>query len=63
MDKINDYNAGSLNILVADHQGNIGMKSIGVEPIRHHPLAGSRIQKGWLKSSDWQGFWAVKDLP
>ncbi|MBC7895370.1 MAG: penicillin acylase family protein [Cytophagaceae bacterium] len=51
------------NVIVADRQGNIAIRSTGHFPIRPGDGGGVAIRDGSRSDSDWQGFWPVSAYP
>jgi penicillin amidase len=58
-----DYFAPAQNVITADRQGNIGIRSTGHFPIRAGDGSGLTIRDGSLSSNDWQGYWSVAEYP
>ncbi len=55
--------APTQNGLVADRQGNIGIRSTGRYPIRPPGTSGDWAYDGTTSSSDWQGWYPVSSYP
>ncbi len=58
-----DYSGPAQNVVTADRQGNIAIRSTGHFPIRPGDGSGLTIRDGSLSSNDWQGYWRVADYP
>lgn len=57
------YVAPAQNMLVADRQGNIGIRSTGKYPIRPGDGRGNVVFDGSTSASDWTGYWAIPEYP
>ncbi len=55
--------APSQNMLVADRDGSIAVRSTGLFPVRPVGARGDVIQDGRSRASDWIGFREVEDYP
>ncbi len=51
------------NVLVADQQGNIAIRSTGHFPLRPKGTNGMEIFDGSTSKSDWTGYWPVNEYP
>ena len=51
------------NMIVADRQGTIGIRSTGHFPIRPSWTTGFTIQDGSRSANDWEGFWPLERYP
>ncbi|MEO6446936.1 MAG: penicillin acylase family protein [Gemmatimonadaceae bacterium] len=58
-----DFFAPAQNVIVADRQGNIGIRSTGHYPIRPDDGDGLTIRDGSRRASDWLGYWPVSRYP
>jgi penicillin G amidase len=58
-----NYYVPAQNMIVADRQGNIGIRSTGHFPIRPDNGDGLVVRDGSTSASDWQGFWPVDQYP
>lgn len=57
------YMAPAQNMLAADREGTIGIRSTGRYPIRPGDGAGNVLRDGTTRESDWTGNWAVAEYP
>lgn len=55
--------APAQNMMVADRQGSIGVRSTGRFPIRPDSFGGMIVRDGTLSSSDWRGWLPVDRYP
>ena len=51
------------NMIVADRQGTIAIRSTGHFPIRPVWTTGFTIQDGTRRANDWEGFWPLERYP
>jgi penicillin amidase len=58
-----DFLAPAQNVVTADRQGNIGIRSTGHFPVRPGNGSGLVVRDGSLSANDWQGFWPVSRYP
>lgn len=58
-----DFYAPAQNVIAADRQGNIGIRSTGHFPIRPGNGDGLTIRDGSVSANDWQGYWPVSQYP
>ena len=57
------FMAPAQNMLAADREGTIGIRSTGRYPIRPGDGAGNVLGDGTTRGSDWTGNWAVAEYP
>ena len=57
------YFAPAQNMIVADRQGTIGIRSTGHFPLRPNGGDGLVIRDGSASASDWTGYWPVDRYP
>lgn len=57
------YTVPAQNMLVADRQGNISVRSNGHFPIRSGNGDGRAIRDGSTSQTEWQGYWQVSEYP
>ncbi|CAG0990940.1 hypothetical protein GPROT1_03003, partial [Gammaproteobacteria bacterium] len=57
------FGAPAQNMLVADRQGSIAIRSTGHYPIRPEGARGWVIQDGSSSANDWRGFWPLDQYP
>ncbi len=57
------YKAPAQTGLVADRDGNIAIRSIGLYPIRPDDGDGRTIRDGSTSASDWLGYWPLSSYP
>jgi len=62
LDSMARYQAPAQNMLVADRQGTIAIRSNGRFPIRPGGR-GDVVQRGDTSASDWSGDWGMAELP
>jgi penicillin amidase len=58
-----NFLAPAQNMLVADRNGSIAIRSTGHYPIRPGDGSGQTIRDGSLSANDWRGFWPVSAYP
>lgn len=58
-----NFLAPAQNMLVADRNGSIAIRSTGHFPIRPGDGDGQMIRDGSTTASDWQGFWPIDRYP
>jgi penicillin amidase len=65
MDAMSAYRAPAQNMLVADREGHISIRSTGWFPLRSAAGDGdgTRILDGSTSDNDWRGFWPVSQYP
>ncbi|MBI3790395.1 MAG: penicillin acylase family protein [Gemmatimonadetes bacterium] len=63
METTADYPGPAQNFVMADREGNIGIRSTGLYPIRPAEGSGLVVRDGSTSASDWTGYWAPKDYP
>lgn len=57
------FGAPAQNMIVADREGSIAIRSTGHYPVRPPGARGFSVQDGSTSASDWQGFWPVEQYP
>lgn len=57
------FGAPAQNMIVADRQGTIAIRSTGHFPVRPPGARGFAIQDGSTSASDWQGYWPLAQYP
>jgi penicillin amidase len=57
------FGAPAQNMIVADRQGTIGIRSTGKYPIRPAGARPYAIQDGTSSRNDWQGYWSLGRYP
>ncbi len=57
------FGAPAQNMLVADRQGSIAIRSTGHFPIRPAWTTGFVIQDGTRRANDWEGYWPLVKYP
>src|SRR5687767_3020489 len=57
------FGAPAQNMIVADTQGTIAIRSTGHFPIRPVWTVGSAIQDGTRSANDWEGYWPLDRYP
>lgn len=57
------FGAPAQNMIVADRQGTIAIRSTGHFPIRPARTAGFAVQDGSRSANDWEGYWPVGRYP
>jgi penicillin amidase len=57
------YEAPAQNMLAADRNGVIGIRSTGRYPIRPDSGRGDILRDGRMRASDWRGDWRVGEYP
>jgi len=57
------FGAPAQNMIVADTQGSIAIRSTGHFPIRPVWTVGSAIQDGTRSANDWEGYWPLDRYP
>ena len=57
------FGAPAQNMIVADRQGTIAIRSTGHFPIRPAWTVGSAIQDGSRSANDWEGYWPLARYP
>jgi len=57
------YGAPAQNMIAADRQGSIAIRSTGHYPIRPAGTSGVEVQDGSRSANDWLGFWPVEQYP
>ena len=57
------YMAPAQNMLAADREGTIGIRSTGWYPLRPEDGAGNVLRDGSTRESDWRGRWTVEEYP
>lgn len=57
------YDAPAQNMLAADNEGNIAIRSTGLYPIRPDSGKGDILRDGSKSSSDWIGRWSIAEYP
>ena len=57
------YGAPAQNLLLADRQGSIGIRSTGHFPLRPGDGRGDRVQDGTKSANDWRGYWPLAEYP
>ncbi|MBC7562211.1 MAG: penicillin acylase family protein [Gemmatimonadaceae bacterium] len=57
------YKAPTQNMLVADRNGTIALRSLGEYPMRRNGEEGSYVRDGRTRASDWIGMLPVDDMP
>jgi penicillin amidase len=63
LDAMSSYRVPAQNMLVADRQGNIAIRSTGFYPTRAGDGRGDLVRDGSLAASDWQGSLPLADYP
>jgi penicillin amidase len=63
LDSIASYQAPAQNMLVADRQGTIAIRTTGRFPIRPGAGRGDLVQRGDSSAADWSGDWPITELP
>jgi penicillin amidase len=63
LDATEGFAVPAQNMIAADRQGSIAIRSTGRFPIRPGDGRGDRILDGTESASDWTGWWPVEDLP
>ncbi len=58
-----NYFAPAQNMLAADREGTIAIRSTGRYPIRSGDGRGDVLRSGSSRSADWIGYWPVSDYP
>ena len=58
-----DFFAPAQNVVAADRQGNIGIRSTGHFPIRAGDGNGLMVRDGSKSTNDWKGYWSVSQYP
>lgn len=58
-----NYFAPAQNMLAADRQGTIAIRSTGHYPLRSGDGRGDALRNGSARSADWIGYWPVSDYP
>lgn len=57
------FGAPAQNMIVADRQGSIAIRSTGRYPVRPEGTRGWAIQDGSRSDNDWRGFWPLERYP
>jgi len=57
------YPGPAQNMIVADREGNIAIRSTGLYPIRPDNGDGRVVRDGSTSASDWLGYWPLEDFP
>jgi penicillin amidase len=57
------YDAPAQNMLVADRNGTIALRSTGRFPLRPGDGRGDELRSGASRTDDWTGRWALADYP
>ena len=57
------YGVPAQNMIVADAQGSIAIRSTGHFPIRPLWTSGFTVQDGSRRANDWEGFWPLERYP
>jgi penicillin amidase len=57
------FGAPAQNMIVADREGTIAIRSTGHFPIRPAWSSGSAIQDGTRSVNDWEGYWPLDQYP
>ena len=63
MERTRGFEAPAQNLLAADRQGNIAIRSTGRFPFRPGDGAGTRVRDGTTRRSDWLESWPVTKYP
>jgi penicillin amidase len=63
LDAMATYRSPPQNMLVADREGTIAVRSTGRFPIRGGDPRGDRVRDGTTRASDWTGDWTVAEYP
>ena len=57
------YNAPTQNMLVADREGTIALRSYGAYPVRPDSAAGGYVRDGRTRATDWIGMLPLSGMP
>jgi penicillin amidase len=57
------YPGPAQNMIVADREGNIAIRSTGLYPIRPDNGDGQVVRDGSTSASDWLGYWPLEEYP
>jgi penicillin amidase len=57
------YPGPAQNMIVADREGNLAIRSTGLYPIRPDNGDGLVVRDGSTSASDWLGYWPLEDYP
>ncbi|MFL5496182.1 MAG: penicillin acylase family protein [Gemmatimonadales bacterium] len=63
MEAMSEFRVPPQNVLVADRDGTIAIRSTGWFPVRADSARGDRLGDGTSRSSDWIGAWPVAEYP
>ncbi len=63
MERTGGFQAPAQNLLAADRQGNIAIRSTGRFPVRPGDGNGTEIRDGTTRRSDWRGDWPETKYP